>query len=581
MKHWLQKRNTLRNQLLFVYFVVMLIVLTVVSTITYILVSDMLQDNAEEQMRQTAMESSARYDSLFEQLNMMTKQVITSEELQNILLQEKKEHPATFEQRQSLMSTVNRIQANADGIYSVEIYTADYQRLIPIDSTNLNTRIDPSWVQKANQAKGQLVWMGEDPLDPNFFLIGRRINLMDRHFQLGGYIVTRINRNYFQLNPNQQRQQMNEYTILMDNENRVIASNYQGDQMKKILNTNSQTITIDEKEYMLVENRSTITGWSLYMLTPVNQLTGGMTAVQAWIIIAGMIGLFIFLISSFFLSTYISKPIAKLTETMRQASEGVLAQNPMTHSTVEINELNQTYNQLASETNYLVQMVYEKELMKHRTELKALQAQIHPHFLFNTLDALYWSLDDRDQEDLANIVLAMSALFRYTITRENQDEWVTMEDELDHIDRYMQIMRMRFGERLSWTKDIHTKWYSVRIPKLMIQPLVENAILHGASNVSGMCHVTVQVEADEERHLLQIRVIDNGAGMTEETTDKVLNQIDTGHSSKKAGGMALHNIEKRLQLFYGERNHLGLRIKSKRGEGTVVSFAIPIEEGEK
>ncbi len=219
MFNYLKKWNTLRNQLLVVYLFVMFIVLFFVSTITYILVEDLLQNNAEDQIKQTALESSGRYDSLFEQLNMVTKQVITNEEVQEALLRERKGEMTSFNDRQSLMSTANLIQANADGIYSIEIYNHDYQRIIPIDSTTLLKRIDPRLIIRANEAGGRLIWLGEDPLDENYFLVGRQINLIDANFRQGGYIITRINRNYFQLNSNQQEGETNEYTILVDDRN--------------------------------------------------------------------------------------------------------------------------------------------------------------------------------------------------------------------------------------------------------------------------------------------------------------------------------------------------------------------------
>ncbi|MGP4039396.1 cache domain-containing sensor histidine kinase [Gracilibacillus sp. D59] len=576
MLKYFKRWNTLRNQLLVVYLFVMFIVLFIVSAITYILVENLLQNNAEEQIRQTAIESSGRYDSLFEQLNMVTKQVLTNEELQDVLLQESEGEITSFNDRQSLMSTTNLIQANADGIYSVEIYNKDFQRIIPIDSTLLLDRLDPHWIVQANEAGGRLIWMGEDPLDHNYFLVGRKINLMDADFNFGGYIVARINRNYFQLNSNQQENQSKDYSILVDKRNNPIVTNYHGNALDQILRTDDETITIDDQEYMLVKDTSDLTGWTMHILTPVNQLTAGISTVQAGILIAGLIGLLIFFIFSFFLSTFITRPITRLTKTMRQAGEGVLAHNPEMNSTNEINELNQTYNQLAEETNYLVQMVYEKEIIKNRTELKALQAQIHPHFLFNTLDALYWSLDEKEEEDLSNVVLAMSELFRYTITKENEDEWVTVKEELDHVERYMKIMHMRFGDRLNWEKDVDFDWLHVKIPKLMIQPLVENAILHGAGNVTGKCNITVRIEKVAENQRIRITVSDNGPGMSKEKIAEVKQHMEGGIRHQKQQGLALQNVQQRLRLFYETEQIRDIIILSEVGKGTKVSFEIPV-----
>ncbi|KAB8137648.1 sensor histidine kinase [Gracilibacillus oryzae] len=567
VKRW----NTLRNQLLIVYLLVTFLVLIIVSGITYILVAELLQDNAEEQIRQTATESSGRYDSLYEQMNMVTKQIITNEELQSVLQKEWNGQSSTFNERQSLMRSLNLIQANADGIYSVEVYTKEYQRIIPIDATNLVERLDPQWVSQANDAKGGLIWIGEDPLDSNYFLAGRRINLIDENFSHGGYVIVRISRQHVEL----KNEAATDFTVLLDSKERIITSNFPYE-IDKIIELNEQTLLLNGNEYMVVPHTSHNTGWTIYYLTPVEQLTKGMPAVLIGIILAGLFGLLIFSVSSFFLATFITRPITRLTRKMQEAGKGVLAHNPEILSTNEINELNQTYNQLAAETNYLVKMVYEKEIMKNRTELKALQAQIHPHFLFNTLDALYWSLDEKEEEELANVVLAMSELFRYTITRENHDEWVTIKEELEHIERYMQIMRMRFGDRLNWEKGADVDLLDVKIPKLMIQPLVENAILHGAGNVVRQSKIMILIEKVKDTDHIRVTVTDNGPGMNPERLYYV-NQLMNGDVTQHNGsGMALQNVQKRLHLFYGVEGS-PLHIHSVEGKGTMVSFEIPVK----
>jgi len=154
---------------------------------------------------------------------------------------------------------------------------------------------------------------------------------------------------------------------------------------------------------------------------------------------------------------------------MKHAIEGELVTNPDTSSTLEIMELNHTFNQMVENTNYLIQVVYEKEIMRSRTELEALQAQINPHFLYNMLNALYWSLIEK--EEIAENVVAMSDLFRYTISHPKKDDWVTVGEELEQIERYMKLMKMRFGNRLIWRITAEEKILKVKIPKLIIQPL--------------------------------------------------------------------------------------------------------------
>ena len=122
----------------------------------------------------------------------------------------------------------------------------------------------------------------------------------------------------------------------------------------------------------------------------------------------------------------ITRPILRLMRAMRNTRQGVLTPNLTQSYTTELNDLNVTYNQMVDNMNRLIKLVYEKEMIQSRTELHALQAQIHPHFLYNTLEALYWSLQEKDEEDLADLVVSMSDLFRYVIGNPNKDVWVAL-----------------------------------------------------------------------------------------------------------------------------------------------------------
>jgi two-component system, sensor histidine kinase YesM len=276
----------------------------------------------------------------------------------------------------------------------------------------------------------------------------------------------------------------------------------------------------------------------------------------------------------------ITRPIIRLTNTMRFASEGSLPLTPKIPSVNEINELNSTYNQLVKETNHLITMVYQKEITRNRSELRALQAQINPHFLFNTLDALHWSLEENDEEELAELVVTMSNLFRYTISRSTEDEWVRIKEEIAHIEDYMEIMKMRFGELLKWQIQLPKAFEEVKIPKFLIQPLVENAVLHGAENKVGQCTVDVIVQQGEMDNNIKVIVRDDGIGISESKLKKIKESMEKeGISSATGKGMAISNVYKRLTLYYQERQQKGLMIESIENKGTFISFEIPKDGG--
>ncbi|WHY00792.1 histidine kinase [Neobacillus sp. DY30] len=570
----LHKWNTLRNQILVVFLVVMLIVLSIVSLITFNKVSTLLKTNAEKQINQTAVEANGRLESLYKQISTSSKIVMTNDAIQRTLTKAKQGETISFAERQQLEGIVTTMQATTNGIFSFELYTDNMNRLVPIDNTNLVTRLDGKWIKQADKANGRLVWIGDDPSNSDNILALRRVNLINRGFEDGGYLLISIYRGYLQFANQDVTTIKNQYSILLDQDVKPLISNFNGS-LAPIIKSDAPTITLDNEEYMVTKQTSNETDWTLVILTPVNALTEGITVLRSGIIIAGIIGFIIFLVSTLVLSTFITRPIVKLTKTMQQASAGSLTLNPSVTAVNEINELNSTYNQLVKETNHLIKMVYQKEITRSRSELKALQAQINPHFLFNTLDALKWSLEDKDEDELAELVVAMSNLFRYTITKQTDSDWVPILAEIKHIEDYMEIMKMRFGNHLEWNLDMPCELGHVRIPKLMIQPLVENAVLHGAGNTMKPCTISVSIHPTEDQGHLQIIVEDNGPGISEERLEAIQKAMQSGGVISKTGsGIAISNVHKRLELYYQK---CGLTIESEENNGTKVSFVIPVK----
>jgi two-component system, sensor histidine kinase YesM len=558
----------------------MIIVLLIVSLLTLKQVSSLLKNNAEKQIQQVAIEANGRIESLYEQINMSSKLVITDEEVQRVLTAVHNRKDVSFSDRQRLMGHINRIMGNTYGIFSFQLFAGKQQRVLPLDEDSLLNRIDKKWINEANKARGRMVWIGEDPNDRNYFLAIRSINLIERQYKNGGYLLISINRNHFTFA--NEIYENSQYSILLDQDQKPIIQNYNGD-ITDIIESNENIVQLNQQDYMVTRQLSKLTGWTVLILTPVSELTEGMSGIRTGIILSGVFGALIFTISALFLSTIITRPIIKLTKTMQHAGEGSLTLNPSVSSINEINELNSTYNQLVKETNHLIQMVYQKEILRSRSELKALQAQINPHFLFNTLDALHWSLEEKDEEELSELVLAMSNLFRYTITKETDDDWVFLKDEIKHIADYMEIMKMRFGDRLQWHVSVPSEYAFVRVPKLIIQPLVENAILHGAGNKAGDCLISVTVEPvnREGKEWISICVQDDGPGMDKERLEWIIQSMKTGGTSSVNGkGMAISNVYKRLKLYYKEIIDFDLMIESKVNVGTQISFEIPIDGGE-
>ncbi|NHW38554.1 sensor histidine kinase [Paenibacillus aceris] len=564
---------------------VMIIVLICAGIITFNSVSTLLNTKAETQMKQIASQANGRLEAIITQIDTLTLQAVNDTYLQQLFLSNVLGNAVSFSERQALMKIANHIQAYS-GVSNVELYTTDFVRLFPLDEQKLTDRVERNWIEQADKEKGKLVWIGDDPKDPGTVLAIRRINLIDRWFSNGGYLLVRINRSYFdfqnQLTDTGSHQEL---LVLADSSARpIITDGEVTEDISELMHTSSQTVTIKQKRYILVKQPSEQTGWTLMILYPVSDVTDGISVLRWAIIVSGAIGSVLFIILSFLLSMMITRPILRLMRAMRNTRQGVLTPNLTKSYTTELNDLNMTYNQMVDNINGLIKLVYEKEIIQSRTELQALQAQIDPHFLYNTLEALYWSLQDKDEEELADLVVAMSDLFRYVIGSPNKDEWVTMGEELEHIKRYLSIMSVRFGSRLEWKMDTDDMYNHVHIPKLLIQPLVENAILHGLEGKTDPGLITIRVEPSPlKAEELRITVSDDGPGMSEQTLQAVKDGMERGGApSGKGKGMAISNVQRRIQLYYpvipeGSR---GLSIHSIPRQGTSVSFDIPIHKEE-
>lgn len=571
--------NSLRNQIFIGFVMVMLVVLLLAGISAYDRVAALLKSNAEKHIHQTAVQASGRLDALIAQVNSLTAQVADDSYVQRLLSDEKQGNPATFNQRQALLQIAGSYQSFINGAQSMEIYTTGYNRIFPMDDRSLDLRVERNWISLADEGKGRLVWAGADPEDPGVLLAIRRINLLEHSFEHGGYIVVRMQRSFFQLNDSNGADGSQDSIMLLDGAGEVVTSDLEINLDPKAILDSESVVQNGEESYIVVRQKSELTGWTLAVLTPLQETTEGVSILRTALLVSGIIGVVLFLIMSFFLSTMITRPLIRLMRAMRSAQPGAMRPNLMVSATMEINELNNVYNQMVYRQNELTRVVHEKEVMQSRAELKALQSQINPHFLFNTLEAFYWSLEEKGDEEMARMVVAMSRLFRYIISSSQQDEWVTIADELEHAERYLRIMQMRLGDRMQWEIELSDAVRKVPIPKLLIQPLVENAILHGIESKLGPGKVSIHVDASTDKNLVRIEVRDDGPGMDESRLQSVIHALHGGPAvSKKGTGVGLINVHRRLKLYFGSQ--LGERCKlsltSKVGEGTVIGFEIPM-----
>lgn len=258
--------------------------------------------------------------------------------------------------------------------------------------------------------------------------------------------------------------------------------------------------------------------------------------------------------------------IRSLIATMRSVRDGNFSTVILPSGKDEIGELTQNFNAMLTRIAMLMDEKYQLGQEMKAIELRALQAQINPHFLYNTLDLIYWKAIRSRQPEISELVRALSRFYKLSLSK--GEDIVPLSSELDHVQVYVDIQNARFAGRIHFTRDVPDALLAMRIPKITLQPLVENSILHGLLE-SDREEGSIAIRATTTGDRIILEVEDDGAGIPEDKLGEILKEAPaTGQH-----GYGVHNIHRRIQLLYGES--YGLAYESARGHGTTVRIGLP------
>lgn len=274
-------------------------------------------------------------------------------------------------------------------------------------------------------------------------------------------------------------------------------------------------------------------------------------------------------------SKSVNEPLSNMQQLSTQIAQGNLDARTDIPTVDELIPLAKNLNIMAEQIDLLIKKNIEEQKNFQKAEMKALQAQITPHFLYNTFDTIIWLAEEEKTEDVVKITKAFSDFLRISLSRGH--EWITIQQELDHITNYLTIQKIRYADILSYELSITPELLETPMIKLVLQPLVENAIYHGIKNKRGRGKLVVTVDyTDETKNAIMFTVSDNGAGFTPERLEEVRAELETKaeDSEKLTSVYGLYNVHKKLKLYYGDKTE-GLQIKSEKGKGSEISFVIP------
>ncbi len=326
-------------------------------------------------------------------------------------------------------------------------------------------------------------------------------------------------------------------------------------------------------------------GKNIYSAAPVSQANWNIVAVSnmeemitnrqqeaiQYTMVVALVALAMSVVLGLILLRGLTRPIARLIRSIKAFETDVdnYQKNP-NHGFQEIRQLSDSFDQMAERIQRLMERVVREEHELRKVEMKALQAQINPHFLYNTLDSIFWMCKEKGNEDAANMVAALANTFRISISR-GKDE-ITVRQEIKHVESYLLIQNIRYKNQFTYDFQVEEDILDCKCLKILLQPFVENAIYHGLNRMidDGEIHIRA-FSVGEEIHF---QVADNGVGMTLEQVTRLFTQAADDDNRV---GVGVKNVHNRVMIFYGEE--YGVSLESELDEGTTVTIRIPKVEG--
>lgn len=339
---------------------------------------------------------------------------------------------------------------------------------------------------------------------------------------------------------------------------------------------------IDYGNYLAVGLKGQMTSWNYTELTERDTLFKQINGFAYNIVLIGLVCFTLFLILSAYLALGISKPLNALKDSMKRVSNGNFNEKINLKNLEQIGEiydLSWSFNSMVEEIQRLITKVYETQIKKINSDFKALQAQINPHFLYNTLESINCLAQLREAEDVSEMVRSLARVFRYSI--KNNNEFVTLDDELNHVKDYILLQTVRYDDKFETIYSVPKHMLAMKVIKFSLQPLVENAIYHGIEKSPDKGIIEISAATDGCK--LIVTVSNNGVLIKKERLEEIRDLLDSDikdltEYEQKTGTIGIYNIQMRIRLNFG--TDYGLSIKSDKENGTVVKLMFPYSAGE-
>ena len=577
MKKIKQRINDIRlqNKLVIIYVVTGLIPLIVLFVFAYCQMRNILMDRDLKSIKGALEQSVATVDGQIEVYDNLSNYITFNDTLSGVLSYDYK---STYEMYNQIVTTFDPMLSSLkyfhNDINRVTIYV---DKAIKHDTTiaPIEEIKDRPFYNSATEST-KIQWFVDE--DSRTLVSARKMSTLD---QLGILGIMYIDVDYDSM--------MSSFTggleqncgmVVLDADGRVICSSdtFENNNTRYRLNSKKLLSLIDGAEwdndtcgntegYSVVKKESSVTGWTVYVYEPRKLVLRSANSMITMIVVAFVVAVAGAAAASIFTTGIITRRINKLKNSMAKVENGDFDAVINTQDKDEIGDLIHSFNSMTTQIKNLITQVYEGRISQKESEMRALRAQINPHFLYNSLSLINWKAIEYEQEDISEITLALSNYYRTSLNKGKNI--LSFEQELSNMQSYLKIQQIMHDNSFDVVINVSEEVMPCESLNLILQPLVENAIDHGIDLLTdrkGIITVEARMQTDEEgKKLVCVTVSDNGVGMDKETAQNFLTVQSKGYGAR--------NVNDRIRLYYGESYHL--EVQSIPDEGTTITIKFP------
>ena len=539
-------------------------------------------ENSSEYTHTIIQQMNQNIDSYIDYMENIAYLISSNEDVQDYLFDE----PIDNEGRYRILNQFRTILDSRSDIRNVGIISKNGRMLINDGSKSVNQDLDlntQEWYSKALKSPNgpiltsshvQHIISGERP-----WVITLSRGIRDRSGSGEKEGVFFIDLNYSAISElcDQSTVGTKGYAFILDAKGNIVYhpqqqqlyNELQTENISLIMDTDEDTVLTgtgnDGKLYSI--SRSEKTGWTVVDCTNVRELLSKSRQAQSVYVLTAIVLVIVALLFSRFMARSITLPIQKLRDSMKKVQEGDFSvSDVVVDSRNEIGSLTKSFDVMTHRIHELMEQNVHEQEEKRKSELKALQSQINPHFLYNTLDSIIWMAEGKKNEEVVLMTASLARLLRQSIS--NEDEVVPIANEVEYARGYLTIQKMRYKDKLEFQIDVDSSILYIPLIKLVLQPIIENAIYHGLKYKESKGLLIVKGFMKDGNAVLQ--VIDDGVGMDEETLAHIYDRHKVNYHSN---GVGVYNVQKRLKLYYGD--DYGITYESEKGKGTTATITIP------